>query len=97
MGFSGSKLKTLHVTCRIDPGTAYAIREIARAIGAKNRSEVIRLSIWYLLILNDPKLTIEKALKPDVLEKLRRGEGSDVPVSEALKPMQELFRELGYS
>jgi len=82
------------LTVRLDYPTYLAIQEIKKALGAKRVSRVVRMCIWYTLLLNDPKLTVFKALKPEAINKIK--EGVDMPLSEAIKPMNELFKELEY-
>jgi hypothetical protein len=82
------------ISVRLDIFTDEAITEIMKILGVKRRSEVIRLAIWFLVILTDPRLTVKNLLKQEALEKIMKGE--DVTLNEAMKPLNQLIKELGY-
>lgn len=75
---------------KLDAETFNAIREVMRATGIRSRSALIRASLLFTVLLNSD-IPISKALKPEALRKIRRGE--DLPVGQAIKPFSELIAE----
>jgi len=86
--------KTRLITVRLDVYTDKAINEIMEMLNTKRRSGIIRMAIWFLLIMTDPKLTVKGLLKPEAIEKIMKGE--DVSLNEAIKPINQIAKELGY-
>ncbi len=85
--------KELVVTFRTDVTTRELLDELASLMGKKHLSDVIRLAIWFLVVVHDPKLTVRKAFRPEALDVVVKG--GDIPLGEALKPITELFKEIG--
>jgi|GEM_PF-3888456 len=95
---SGSEYRWLPkariVSVRLDIYTDKALNELMKVLGTKRRSNIIRLAIWYLIIMSDPKLTVKTLLKKEALEKIMKGE--DMSLNEAMKSFNEIAKELGY-
>lgn len=89
--YLGLRLKTTHITARVDTITYEALREMIKQLGFSNVSEAIRVSIWFTLIMLDPNLTINKAFKEEALERVKNGE--DLPVIDCLKPFSEILKD----
>lgn len=83
------KIKLKHLSVRLDYYTYTALKEVAKLIGTDNISEVVRMAIWYMLILSSPKLTVRKAFKEEALKVIEGGK--DVSLNDALKPFSELI------
>lgn len=87
-----NSLKSIHISVRMDPYTYQAIKEIAKLLKKRNVSEILRMSVWYMLILTSPKLTVKKAFKEEALEDLMNNK--DVVLVDAFKNFNELIKEV---
>jgi len=84
--------KDNYITVRIDNLTYSLLENTVNALGM-SRSKVIRSALWLIIILLDSRSTLRKILKKEAIEALMRGE--DVAFVDALKPIDEIVRELG--
>jgi hypothetical protein len=84
--------KTYFITARVDELTYNLLEETAFQLG-KKKSSLIRLAIFLMVIITDPRVTVQTFLKRDAVEKLCKGE--DMPLIDAIRDMRELLTELG--
>jgi hypothetical protein len=89
----GYSPKSYYVTARVDELTYNLLEETAFQLG-KRKSSLIRIAIFLLVIITDPRVTVQSFLKKEAIEKLKRGE--DMPLIDAIRDMRELMRELGF-
>jgi hypothetical protein len=85
--------KSYFITARVDELTYNLLEETAFQLG-KKKSSLIRLAIFVLVIITDPRVTVQTFLKKEAIEKLKRGE--DMPLIDAIRDMRELLSELGF-
>ncbi len=84
--------KSYFVTARVDELTYNLLEETAFQLG-KRKSSLVRLAIFLLVIITDPRVTVRTFLKKEAIERLCRGE--DMPIIDAIRDMRELLGELG--
>jgi len=79
---------------RLDPYEAQILDDIAGEMG--NRSVALRCALLTLRVLFDPNLTLADALKPEVLEKLRKDikSANYISFGDAIKSPIVLAKEL---
>jgi hypothetical protein len=88
----GYRPKSYYVTARVDELTYNLLEETAFQLG-KRKSSLIRLAIFLLVIITDPRVTIRTFLKKEAIDKLCKGE--DMALIDAIRDMRELLTELG--
>lgn len=86
--------KPITVTVRLDADTFRVLETTSRTLKTR-RSDIIRTSIWTTILLYDNRLTLGKALKNEYLHNIP-DEVKNVPVSQLLKKISEIAKELGY-
>jgi hypothetical protein len=84
--------KTYFITARVDELTYNLLEETAFQLG-KRKSSLIRLAIFLLVIITDPRVTVQTFLRKEAIEKLKKGE--DMALIDAIRDMRELLTELG--
>ena len=82
--------KSRVITFRADKLTTYFLEELMKELKKTRLSSVIRTCIIFTLTIHSDQITVRKALKSECLDKIIRGE--DMPLSEALKPLGELYK-----
>lgn len=83
--------KLRHVSVRVDEYTYRALLEVSKLLNT-SISEVVRASVWYMLVLVSPGLTVRKAFRKEALEVIEKG--GDVPLIVAFKNFSELMNEV---
>ena len=84
--------KSYFITARVDELTYNLLEETAFQLG-KRKSSLVRLAIFLLVIITDPRVTVKTFLKKEAVERLCKGE--DVAIIDAIRDMRELLAELG--
>jgi hypothetical protein len=92
MGFSGSRYmpKLKIVTFRADDLTMFFLNELMKDMKKTKLGDVIRTCIMFTIILHSSRCTVKKVFKKEFYEKLMKGE--DFPITEGLKPLNELYK-----
>lgn len=84
--------KDIFVTIRVDHYTFQAIEELMKVLKTRNRSKVVRVAIWFLVLLTSPNTTLRKLLKPESIEKL--ASGGDEAFIDSIKSFSDLLKEI---
>jgi hypothetical protein len=83
--------KEVFLSVRLDFVTKRLLEEASRKLG-KKMSSIVRSALWLTFILLDPDTTLRKILRSEAIEKLC--EGGDVAFVDAIKPIEEIAKEL---